>query len=240
MTDDQPELDDQLQIIETSYAIWIEAGPYELSYWDKLNKQAVSGYGHEMAERVRLMLDERGNESRLRGLMLGEGGGTIAGDVLCNHRGEQVTELVIVELVGSIRKLARERFFPVMFSNGCEARQLAVHVIAGDAVNVSQSLAANISAGIVAPFDFIIEDFPPAFDDADAMPAAFWGDLRRLSASNAILLANTIFGDREQFYEGQQSALAEFGALLRDAGWSDIVYDRQELSSNVVVVATAR
>jgi len=140
-------------------------------------------------------------------LMLGLGGGVVAGNLL-THPTRPVQSVCSVEFDQRVIELARKEFFPVMFAGKSAAQGQKHHVIHGDAFN-AVDLIRNAHLG---RFDFIVEDFC-AYLHGGKAPAYFWNSLHKVLNNDGKLIINTHFE-----YEEDLDALKSELSL---AGWGE-------------------
>jgi len=142
-----------------------------------------------------------------RVLVLGLGGGVIAGSLLTHPRPLQ--NVCSVEFDRRVIDIARNEFFPVIFAGNCSTQEHKHKIIHGDAFDVL-NLIQNERLG---QFDFIVEDFT-AFLHGGKAPASFWNSLHKILTHDGTLIVNTHF-DREEDLDALKSE-------LRTAGWRKI------------------
>jgi len=143
-----------------------------------------------------------------RVLILGLGGGVIAGSLL-THPARPVQSVCSVENDHRVIDIACKEFFPVMFAGKYAAFEQKHEVIHGDAFDVVD-LIRNAHLG---QFDFIVEDFC-AYIHGGKAPTNFWNSLHKILKPGGTLIVNTHF-EREKDLDALKSELSL-------AGWGDI------------------
>ena len=169
----------------------------------------------EMALKALASRPQRGG----RVLMLGLGGGSIAGHILCGSTSIDWTlRVTAVEADGDVVTAAQELFFPSMFGENPRVDPAAepnlrqrLRVLHADAERVADG---SVTLGDTSrPFDVIIEDF--AYGSYGALGVPFWRSLReRHAAPDATVLINTLYS---HFTEMEHLARD-----LRKAGWTNV------------------
>ena len=176
------------------------------SRWDKKKGEALSPYGHLTSD---LIYQGMPTNTSARVLMLGLGGGVIAGDLLCRDgrlsQGTRISGIDVVELNQSVVDLASSRFFPVMFSGDCAPYRSKLRVILGDAFAVTSLVPRPVA------YDGIVVDIPPGYEEPDSAPLEFWSSLLAIAAPGALMVTNTLYTQRDG-----TDRLAE---RLGQAGW---------------------
>ena len=189
------------------------------SRWDKTHHRALSPYGRAMADAVRAHL--RKSQQKARVLMLGLGGGVIAGDLLCNQASlpAGIGRITAVEAYASVAKLAETRFFGAMFAGPCASMRDRLRVVVGDAMTGGLQAFEGRSF-----FSSVLVDVPAAYESAEGAPTAFYAGLLALCAPGGLLVLNTL-------YEKQMEVQA-VQAKLHDAGWRNISAQLVETAGN--------
>jgi hypothetical protein len=84
-----------------------------------------------------------------------------------------------------------------------------------------------------AAFDYLLLDYPPVYEHADALPLSFWAALRTLAAPWAVLVVNTDMA--------APHGAEELAARLVSAGWRHTRIDELDVHDGLhsrVLVAT--
>jgi len=155
-----------------------------------------------------------------RVLMLGLGGGTIAGQLLLagatpDGSFDPLLRVTAIEADYDVARAASRYFVPTMFerSAGAASLERRLRILHADARGVVEGTTASLSAEDAGPYDVIIEDF--AYEEPGRLGAPFWRGLREsLAAPGCTVLINTLY-----------SSHAEMDVLandLREAGWRDV------------------
>lgn len=187
------------------------------SEWDIATGTAPD-YAGTMADMARSVLDETPGGRRV--LMLGMGGGTIAGQLLCGSGAgtgfstDWALHITAIEADPDVTAAAHSFYFPVMFGHCREAKNMrsrikVVHADAFAVANGSVVLKEAAGASFCGPFDVIIEDF--GYPSYGRLTMPFWRSLRAFAAPEGTILINTL-------YE-HASELAMLERDLRAAGW---------------------
>ena len=186
----------ELSIVEDANKILMVAPQLHRVYsrWDKRKQRALSPYGHTMAGEVRSHFASviRKRPANEKVLMLGLGGGVIAGDLLCNSSSSTNMHVTAVELVASVASLAERRFFNAMFSGKCAHMRDRLRVVVGDAMKPQEVVGAN------ERFAAILLDIPPVYEAAQGTTVAYYDMLRRMSVPRGILVINTLYATKEE------------------------------------------
>ena len=223
-----------LKIVEASDRILMlsPAANRIYSRWDKIKHEALSPYGRACAEAVR----RAPLPARARVLMLGLGGGVIAGDLLCGSSGAKrdaalaIDEVVAIELSLAVTQAAQERFLPVIFSGACAEMRPKLRIVNGDALEAAKLMAgARGKVRRSQRFHAFIVDVPPGYEAAEAAPIEFWRSLAGLAAPGAVLVVNTIFGEQQE--------LGVFARRLQSGAWATT---KQELVVSTSPQSSAR
>ena len=177
------------------------------SRWDKIKGEALSPYARKTAD---MLFHGMPTNTSARVLMVGLGGGVIAGDLLCRDGalsdGTRISRLDVIELNQSVVDLASKRFFPVMFSKGCAPYRQKLSVIVGNALAVTSLVPRPIA------YDGIAVDVPPAYDEPGGAPIEFWSSLLEVAAPGALMVVNTLYTT--------STGTALLSARLEQAGWN--------------------
>ena len=156
--------------------------------------------------------------------MLGLGGGTIAGQMLCSSS-DCSLHVTAVEADADVVDAASDHFLPLMFGANphVEPAQEAnlrrrLHVARADANSFVNGSTALPAAPFGPPYDVVVEDF--SYGVYGQLAPAFWRSLRMLTTDGGTLLVNTLF---PHFTE-----MDHLARDLRTAGWSSVsmVVDR--------------
>jgi len=186
----------ELSIVEDADKILMVAPKLHRVYsrWDKRRQRALSPYGHTMAGEVRSHFASvaRKRSANEHVLMLGLGGGVIAGDLLCNSSASSDMRVTAVELVASVASLAERRFFNAMFSGECARMRDRLRVVVGDAMKPQELVGAH------ERFAAILLDIPPVYEAAQGTTVAYYEMLRGMSAPHGILVINTLYATKEE------------------------------------------
>lgn len=189
------------------------------SEWDTLRCRAPD-YAGCIADKAILALQASGKQD-LRLLMLGLGGGSIVGHIICaSFTIDRSLRVTAVESDEDVTRAAQEVFFPAMYHNDSfllSEQQVAalqhVRIIHADARHVVEG-SVSLPVDATGPFDVIIEDF--AYGAYGTLDVNFWKALREQHAhTNASLFVNTLYDDRKEITRLTQDLAA--------ASWSDIV-----------------
>ena len=154
--------------------------------WDKTHHRALSPYGRAMADAVRAHVLPPHQSARV--LMLGLGGGVIAGDILCNPGAVEVAAITAVERFPGVARLAEGRFFRAMFSGACQPMRDRLSVVVGDALADGLGAMATRGQASGPRFSSILVDIPAAYEAAAGAPASFYQRLLGLGAPHASLV----------------------------------------------------
>jgi hypothetical protein len=177
------------------------------SEWDCKMGRAPD-YAGTMADMALLALSRRPKGSPpARVLLLGLGGGTIAGQILCDA--DWALQVTALEADADVAKAAEDFFFPAMFEQTPNPAHFSqrLRVVLADASRVVHVLQGE------EPFDVVVEDF--AYQRYGRLSAEFWRSLRRLLiVPGGTLLVNTLYPRRSDM-----DALAHD---LRAAGWRQV------------------
>lgn len=163
-------------------------------------------------------------------LMLGLGGGSLAGDLLCHPSGSSIGSIIAVELDPRVIDVFGSHFSPAIFSGTCAAAQHKLEIMEGNAFAVEQMLANHSHM----PFTHVVVDINPlsgvaCFDG----PSGWFHTLATLSTPNARIYINT-GTDAEAEIQCANSMMR----TLQEAGWGDtrLTISRQdELDNNAIV-----
>lgn len=188
----------ELSIVEDANKILMVATELKQVYsrWDKRNHRALSPYGHTMAGEVRSQFSSvtRKRSANQNVLMLGLGGGVIAGDLLCNASAPNNMRVTAVELVASVASLAERRFFGAMFSGRYAPLRDRLRVVVGDAMKPQEVVGAH------ERYAAILLDIPPVYEAVAGTPAAYLETLRGMSVPHGILVINTLYETKEEAF----------------------------------------
>ena len=124
-------------IHEDGQTIYLRASGCDLSSWDKAERAPIAAYSRHMANSVleRLRALEPGARPQ-RVLMVGFGGGVMAGAVLCDGAvGGRVGRVTAIDSSAPILELASSRFLPSIFSGDCAQRRGRLALLRGDGLN---------------------------------------------------------------------------------------------------------
>ena len=151
-----------------------------------------------------------------RVLMLGLGGGTVAGHVLFGPGQQDLShQITAVEADADVAEAACRYFVPHMFASSCVgmAQQQQLRVLHADAFDIVEG-RVQLDAKGNKLYDVLIEDF--AYEEYGALRTPFWRSLRtRFAMPAAVLLVNTLYSSRREM------SLLERD--LRTAGWTNVV-----------------
>lgn len=193
------------------------------SEWDLENMRAPD-YAGFMANMAREVLDGRKSGPQ-RCLILGHGGGTMAADLLTRGDAWRL-HVTAVEADADVACAAQRHFHPHMFAHSEASVEARLRLVEADAIDVVTRAATcsrdEASGGASTPgaegalgsgnFDVVIEDF--AYEQPGRLGAAFWHDVRTLTAHGGHVLVNTLYEGRPQ--------LDHLASELRAGGWSDV------------------
>ncbi|KAL1499662.1 hypothetical protein AB1Y20_011859 [Prymnesium parvum] len=172
-----------------------------------LSRRLAPDYAGAIAERARAALPRGGQL-----LLLGLGGGSIAGQLLCGASAAAGVRVAAVEADAAVAAAARDYFFPAMFAGSRRRAARRLRVAVADARRVAAGDAPP-PRGAAGPYDVIVEDF--AYAAHGGVGVGFWRALReRHAAPRATLLVNTLY---THFTEHER-----LERDLRRAGWGGI------------------
>jgi len=190
------------------------------SEWD-IGMRRTPDYAGTMASMAReALVAQQTGDARRRVLMLGLGGGTIAGQLLLAGGREDGAfdshlHVTAIEADVDVAQAACRYFVPQMFEHSPNESSLhrRLRVLNADAVGVVHG-SIDLSEEDQVPYDVIIEDF--AYEDPGRFRAPFWQSVRERFAApqGCVLLINTLYSEPQQMATLQDD--------LRAAGWKDV------------------
>ena len=179
----------------------------ETSRWDTRTQTSGIVFYHEIVKDIVSSLNETEHP---RVLMLGLGGGALAGEVLCHT--PVIESFTSVELLQPVIDIARAHFLPLIFNGSCAAAQSKLRIVQGDAFKVAELFATKAP---LFTHTYIGID-PLAAADCYDGPPGWYEDLASVSALNARLYVNVGIDTPAEI----RCARATMRRML-DAGWSD-------------------
>ena len=193
------------------------------SEWD-VGQRRTPDYAGTMADMASLALAARPSCCRGRVLMLGLGGGTIAGQLLLESPPAEAAatetqhasrscrlHVTAIERDVDVAAAAMRHFFPSIFDQSGASVQQCMRVLRVDALRLADE-SVKLSAEDAGPFDVVIEDF--GYEAHGHVPPHVWSWLRKATAPGGTLLINTLYERREE--------MACLAADLHEAGWVNV------------------